>query len=862
MIRFLTIWNQCLFYLVTYLVTAILFVSSGNALPNNPIVFVTSPPSRNTFSGLLAMIGNHRGTPGDAGRGGDLWIRYPDGTLKNLTLAAGFGIPSSNDSNMIAVRDPSPSWDGAKIIFSMVVGVPNSGNGYQTFWQIYEATRLGLSETPLITRVSNQPANYNNVSPIYDSSNRILFISDRPPGGNAALYPRMDEYEDPAGHANTGIWRLNPANGVLVHLDNAPSGDFDPIIDSSGRIIFSRWDHLQRDFRKFESSFSVFKYSDETASAQVLNDSSEVFPEPVVSSDPDMPPNGNEHEFNLFFPWQMNQDGSALETLNHIGRQELSDYFEASFVNDPNLDTFYNPSQIPGSNPRRVNNVSQLNEDPTNPGVFYAVNADEFHVHSAGQIISIQGPPTLSPDQMVLNYITHIDTSHPTNSPSVNHSGLYRDPLKLSDGTLISAHTFNTVSDAGGAGLSNFIFRLRTLTQSGQYWIADTELTPGISKSISSNTGSFSSYNGVLRELFPVELRARIIPQPPTNTLATPELTVFNSAGVAVSDFQQYLFQNNLALIVSRNVTTRDDGDKQQPYNLRVPNGVQTLGAGGTVYNISDLQIFQGDFIRGIRAASSGSIYSGRRVLPQFLHESAALNLNQSILGSVPGSVRVGSDGSVAAFVPARKPLSWQLTSPTGAAVVRERFWLTFQPGEIRVCASCHGVNTVDQAGHAPPTNPPQALLQLLTAWKDILAADPTPTPSPSATPSSSPSVTPTPTATPDETPDPRADDMQQALGYLDELSAVLKVAKKSMDNVPEENTTKLKKILKARKLMRTLGRDFADFMEITDVESDTYPNLNLANAIKLKKKIKAANATPDSEHWKAVAKLIKLLKS
>jgi hypothetical protein len=80
--------------------------------------------------------------------------------------------------------------------------------------------------------------------------------------------------------------------------------------------------------------------------------------------------------------------------------------------------------------------------------------------------------------------------------------------------------------------------------------------------------------------------------------------------------------------------------------------------------------------------------------------------------------VVVAPDGSVAAFVPANRAMTWQLVSPTGVPVVRERYWITFQPGEIRVCTSCHGLNDMDQAHQSAPTNPPQALLQLLAHWK------------------------------------------------------------------------------------------------------------------------------------------------
>ena len=58
--------------------------------------------------------------------------------------------------------------------------------------------------------------------------------------------------------------------------------------------------------------------------------------------------------------------------------------------------------------------------------------------------------------------------------------------------------------------------------------------------------------------------------------------------------------------------------------------------------------------------------------------------------------------------------------------MVRERYWLTMQPGEIRVCGSCHGTNEKDQAGNAAPQNPPEALATLLGYWKNN-AVEPSP---------------------------------------------------------------------------------------------------------------------------------------
>jgi hydrazine synthase alpha subunit-like protein len=112
-------------------------------------------------------------------------------------------------------------------------------------------------------------------------------------------------------------------------------------------------------------------------------------------------------------------------------------------------------------------------------------------------------------------------------------------------------------------------------------------------------------------------------------------------------------------------------------------------------------------------------------VLAQPMHDTTAHMLNSAHGGTPSGSVTIAGDGSMAAFVPARRAMSWQMTDSAGTPVVRERLWVTFQPGEVRVCASCHGLNNVDQAGATVPTNTPDALYQLLQSWKSQLNIKP-----------------------------------------------------------------------------------------------------------------------------------------
>jgi len=83
------------------------------------------------------------------------------------------------------------------------------------------------------------------------------------------------------------------------------------------------------------------------------------------------------------------------------------------------------------------------------------------------------------------------------------------------------------------------------------------------------------------------------------------------------------------------------------------------------------------------------------------------------------GGTELMSDGSQATFIPASRAVTWQLTGTNNNdSVVKERYWISFRPGEIRTCANCHGINTVDQLGRPTPTNAPLALRQLLRFWK------------------------------------------------------------------------------------------------------------------------------------------------
>lgn len=684
-------------------------LAAPSATTPYPILFVTQVPVPADFTTIGSVFGNHRGDIDSAPRGGDLWIRYPDATLKNLTQAAGYGQAGFQGAQSIAVREPAVHWSGTKAVFSMITG--STVQRYQWsdyYWQLYEIAGLGPSDTPVITKVPNQPASFNNVNPIYGTDGRIIFTSDRPRSGERHLYPLLDEYE--TAPSTTGLWSLDPATGGLFLMESSPSGAFRPIVDSFGRVVFSRWDHLQRDQQADADAvdggdYGTFNYANETATATRLNTRAEIFPEPR-SDRQDLLAGTNlaGNEFNQFFPWQVNEDGTEEETLNHVGRHELGEYFNLSLTDDPNLTEFIG-DQTGRFNQNAIVNFLQIREDPLHPGLYFGVDAQEFQTHAAGQIVTLNGPLGLPADQMAVTYVTHRDTATVTGNPAPTHSGLYRNPLPLSDSSLLAVHTTETRQDANtGTRISpgsRYAFRIKLLARSGSYWIAGPSLTGGLSKSISYyDPDELVSYSGPFWELDPVEVRPSAIPPRVTPALGQPEQQVLTQESVSVGALQSYLTQNNLALIVSHNVTTRDAADRQQPFNLRVAGtNVKTLGATGKIYDVALMQFFQADQIRGLGGVTSP--WQGRRVIAQVMRDPQGSNPPNA--SGVPGTVALGSDGSMAAFVPARRAMTWQLTDGVGNPVVRERYWLTFQPGEIRVCTSCHGLNSRDQSGQTAP---------------------------------------------------------------------------------------------------------------------------------------------------------------
>ncbi|MBI3777515.1 MAG: hypothetical protein HY274_01120, partial [Gammaproteobacteria bacterium] len=624
-------------------------------------MFVTQPPFGADFASVNATFGNHDPSTGQTPRGGDLYLRYSDGSLRNLTVEAGYGLTPGQE---IAVRDPSVHWSGAKALFSMVIGGTTKNDYSPVYWQIYEVSGIGQGQAVQITKLP-QPADTNNIAPLYGTDDRILFTSDRPRSGERLTYPQLDEYESQP--TVTGLWSMNPDGSDLRLLDHAVSGDFTPILATDGRVIFTRWDHLQRDQQNNEGaeSYGAFNYTAETSS-QPFATNAEIFPELRVQPQSSYV---HGHTFNQFFPWQLNEDGAGLETLNHVGRHELLSYFDSAHDGLPEF--------IAPEGRRTAALLLQLKEDPLRPGYFYGTKAPEFGTHASGQLLGLNGAENVNADNMQVDYLTDPfshDVVDDGQAPPPGHPGHFRNPTPLSDGTLIAVQTSSPFADRRITGQlsARYDFHLVRLQPGLPYWTTAERLIPGgITKSISYwDNESYQPVSSAapLWELDPVEVRVRPRPSRHTTPLPAIETQILNQelgGQGGVEQLRVFLQTRHLALIISRNVTRR--ADRQQDYNLKIAGSTtQTVEPGETPIAIAYLQFFQGDLMRGYTAFTAG-----RRPLAQVMHDG----VNPALPGAPPGSVQLGADGSMAAFVPAERALAWQLTTVKGDPVVRERYW-------------------------------------------------------------------------------------------------------------------------------------------------------------------------------------------
>lgn len=196
-----------------------------------PLVFVKQVPGR--FSHQLTQYYGRYARPG----GGVFVLDEPGRSMRARRLAGG-QLPEGS------YQHPEISYDAQRILFSYCEAEPKPRESGQPgpFYHLYEMTADGSE----IRRLTDGP--YDDFAPRYLPDGRLVFISTRRGGWHRCGNPGCENYTLAMAEADGS----NP-HPVSYH----ETQEWDPAVLADGRIVYTRWDYVDRHAVFYEQLWTV-----------------------------------------------------------------------------------------------------------------------------------------------------------------------------------------------------------------------------------------------------------------------------------------------------------------------------------------------------------------------------------------------------------------------------------------------------------------------------------------------------------------------------------------------------------------------------------------------------------------------------
>lgn len=291
------------------------------------IVFVKDPSVGSNANRDIAMAAN----PDEFHPGTDLMLLSPvspTGKLTNLT--AQWTRAAENPADWGAAQDPEASFDGQRILFSMRVA--RTSTNRNEHWGLYEINADGTGLVRLTL-----PDTGDDFDPAYIDSTHIVFASTRK--------QIVDEYERRvAPQLFTGVKGADGRLDSIRQITFNQSHDQNPFVQSSGKIIFTRWDHLGD-----PNKMPLFSVNPDGSGQFVLYGADETFGP------------GNQSGSRTFMEARELRDGGLVASL-----MERTSEFEGGAICIIDLSKFTSPPQVitgPGT-PYNNNQKSSIFKTP------------------------------------------------------------------------------------------------------------------------------------------------------------------------------------------------------------------------------------------------------------------------------------------------------------------------------------------------------------------------------------------------------------------------------------------------------------------------------------------------------------------
>ncbi len=207
-------------------------IALANPLANvGPLVFVKQAPSG--FSHQLTQYAGHRARPG----GGIYVLDAPGQSMRVRRLD--HGLPEGSPMHL------DVSWDGQRILFAHCETDPNATQWQANMGQFYHLYELSADGSDLRQLTEGE---VDDFAPRYLPDGKILFISTRRGGFHRC------------GRGPCRVYTMATADGDgsnIRVISFHETHEWDPAVLNDGRVIYTRWDYVDRHAVHYQQLWSV-----------------------------------------------------------------------------------------------------------------------------------------------------------------------------------------------------------------------------------------------------------------------------------------------------------------------------------------------------------------------------------------------------------------------------------------------------------------------------------------------------------------------------------------------------------------------------------------------------------------------------
>ncbi len=180
--------------------------------------------------------------------GGDIFMKN-----RASISAAETNITGALTNGLGDVRDLEVSSDGKILIFSMLIDPDPNDNNDNPKWDIYtyDLDAGGLPTRVIISDIT--AAEGDDIAPYFlPDNNRIVFSSNRQKESRSILLdenlgkPQFSSQDEDNREKALVLHVMDLDGSNIKQISFNQSNDLDPIVLSDGRILFSRWDNMNR----------------------------------------------------------------------------------------------------------------------------------------------------------------------------------------------------------------------------------------------------------------------------------------------------------------------------------------------------------------------------------------------------------------------------------------------------------------------------------------------------------------------------------------------------------------------------------------------------------------------------------------